>query len=150
MITCVENAIIYKFRKQAMRNYHNLYQRKGESLLQFVVRVRKACYTVHFEDSSPVNDEWRKLVDDGVLNTSDHTTLREALRTHDNMDECIQFLEGLGTLGVADNEKWASLVADSSPYCASQLAAECEGVTSQDLTASTSTSKGATLATSVD
>ena len=62
-----DKCITTQFQKQARRNLNNLYQRKDGTLLQFVVRVRKACYTVYYEDQSPVNGEWRKLVLDGFF-----------------------------------------------------------------------------------
>ena len=66
------------------------------------------------------------------MDKNDHTTMIEALRLHYNMDDCINWILGLGSMETTHDEEWTSLVADTSPYCASQLAAECKGEMSPD------------------
>ena len=113
-----------QFRKQAMKNLHQLSQRSDESLMQFFHRVRKACYTAYFDEPDQVNARWRELVRDGVTNTSDHAMMRETFRACGQMNDCFDYLNEMGPVLVAQEEGWAGLMRDNRAYSSQELIEE--------------------------
>ena len=110
-------------RRRVKRLLATCKQQPTESLLYFCVRVRKACYTCHFDEPTKITESWRAAVRDGV-GDGDAFMLQSILDQHDTMDACINAISTYSSPADAESAGWTHMLTSYEPYSAEEVAIE--------------------------